>query len=346
MRRRSLLNSFCRFCWFPVSFLHAIPGRSVATNPLPDQAGIILPKAIDGWTRPDAPRRIFSKAIFDYMDGAGELYIGYRFKHLDACEYASHEEDQILVELYWMESSDDAFGLLSGDWGGEPVDLGQGSTVSDAGSPWPGKRALYGSGLLRFWSDTLYARVMAYQETPKSKAALLKLGRAITAGRKNPAPPHLLAALPAAIDAGFKLRTDRISYFRSHLVLNSIYFLSPRNILGLQRSAEAVTASYAPSPGDGARRAVQLLLVRYRDPESARLALGQFEKIYLPEKRISTRQSKPGSRLFSKIEDGWLGYALHGRMLAMVFESPSRESAEQFIDEAAKRLNRLEANRE
>lgn len=346
MRCRSLLNSICWFCWFPIFFLFAQPEGSVAMNPVPDPAGIILPKSIDGWTRPDAPRKISSKNIFDYMDGAGELYIGYRFKYLDVYEYASRDEDQILVELYWMESSDDAFGLLSGDWGGDPVDLGRDSPGADTSRPWSGKRALYGSGLLRLWSDTLYARVMAYQETPKSKAVLLKLGRAIAARRGNPPPPPLLDALPMSIDAGFKLRTDRVSYFRSHLVLNSIYFLSPGNILGLELSGEAVNASYAPPPGDGSRRAMQLLLVRYRDAETARKALGHFEKIYLPERQIATRLSTPGRRLFWQIEDGWLGYGLHRRTLAIVFESPRRETAAQCIDEAMKKLNVLEATHE
>jgi hypothetical protein len=57
------------------------------------------------------------------MNGAGELYIGYRFRHLDVYEYTSGSEENILVELYYMETPDDAFGLLSLDWGGESVTL-------------------------------------------------------------------------------------------------------------------------------------------------------------------------------------------------------------------------------
>jgi len=59
------------------------------------------------------------------MDGAGELYLGYRFDHLESYEYEVQSEKNILVELYFMKTADDAFGLLSLDWGGEPVDLGQ-----------------------------------------------------------------------------------------------------------------------------------------------------------------------------------------------------------------------------
>ncbi|MEE9536609.1 MAG: DUF6599 family protein, partial [Desulfobacterales bacterium] len=85
---------------------------------------INLPKAVGGWTRPEAPRLINSQNIFKYMNGAGELYLGYRFHHLEVFAYSSDGQDNILVELYFMETSDDAFGLLSLDWGGEPVSFG------------------------------------------------------------------------------------------------------------------------------------------------------------------------------------------------------------------------------
>ena len=108
----------------------------------------------------------------------------------------------------------------------------------------PPARALYGGGLLRIWADTIYARVMAYRETPESKEAVLSLGRTIAANRKMPAEPELLNILPQAVDSDWKLRKDRIGYFRSHLVLNSLYYLSHQNILNLDHSTEAVTAPY------------------------------------------------------------------------------------------------------
>ena len=78
-----------------------------------------LPKTVGVWSRPDTPRVIDSTNIFAYMNGAGELYLAYRFKSLDVYEYTSVQQKSILVELYFMETPDDAFGLLSLDWGGE-----------------------------------------------------------------------------------------------------------------------------------------------------------------------------------------------------------------------------------
>jgi hypothetical protein len=127
---------------------------------------ISLPKTIGDWSRPKSPRVIDSSNIFKYMNGAGELYVGYRFNHLEVFDYTSENQDDILVELYFMETPDDAFGLLSLDWGGDPVDLNHLSKNKVTHSVAPSDRALYGGGLLRIWSDNLYARVMAFRETP------------------------------------------------------------------------------------------------------------------------------------------------------------------------------------
>ena len=119
-----------------------------------------LPKQAAAWTRPDAPKRVDAQTIFNYMDGGGELYLAYRFDHLDVYEYASPDHGSILVELYWMRSADDAFGLLSNDWGGERIDLDV-SAVAAPVPQVPAASALFGDGLLRLWSDGLYARVLA-----------------------------------------------------------------------------------------------------------------------------------------------------------------------------------------
>ncbi len=216
-----------------------------------------LPKTVGAWTRPDSHQLVTAKNIFDYMDGAGELYIGYCFDHLESYEYKAQNQNNILVELYFMKTSDDAFGLLSLDWEGEPVELtgepadSNKSLLAKAtpeSSSWP--RALYGQGLLRLWSDTIYARIMASQETPESKGAVLALGRSVVKDRGNPPGPSLLKKLPDSFPADWMLGKDRTSYFRSHLVLNSIYYLGQENMLDLDLNSEAVT-SQPHSPGSG-----------------------------------------------------------------------------------------------
>jgi len=295
---------------------------------------INIPKTVGVWSQPESSRLINSKNIFKYMNGAGELYLGYRFRHLEVFDYTSDDQDNLLVELYFMETSDDAFGLLSLDWGGESVSSGGPPTATSSKSFTSATRALYGGGLLRSWSDYIYARVMAERETPASKEAVLALGKAIAANTKNPPEPELVKILPLKIGPAWKLRIDRLSFFRSHLVLNSIYYLSHENILDLDLSAEAVIAPYEHISNSGGPRRCQFLLVQYENLERARKALNHFHDAYLPEyKKEITADSATHSPSLFKLEDGWLAYKLLGKYIAIVFECPDQESARVIIQE-------------
>ena len=304
---------------------------------------IRLPKTIDSWTRPDSPRIVTSQNIFDYMNGAGELYLGYRFDHLEVYEYTSSQEDDILVELYFMATSDDAFGLLSLDWGGERVTLSDSAqnVKSQAQSHWV--RALYGEGLLRIWTDKLYARVMATRETPASKKAVLSFGKAITGDQKNLPEPGLLKALSSQMGSDWILRKDRMSFFRSYLVLNSIYYLSPQNILELDHSVEAVTAPYEKASEAGDAKRIQFLVVKYENPERARNALDHFHDAFLPEhkKDIQPDSTVENPSVF-EVEEGWMGYKLKGKYLAIVFDCTDQELAQNIIHQNVSNLSKME----
>ena len=235
-----------------------------------------LPQLVGAWKRADAPRTVTAAQIFEYMDGAGELYVGYRFDHLDVWHYVSPSQGDILVELYWMKTSDDAFGLLSNDWGGEPVSLAASWATAPSAATVPPHRALYGAGLLRIWAASVYARLLASNETPASRAAVLDIGRSIASGQEAAPPPVVLAALPLRVASDSRLRPDRVWFLRSHLVLNSAFFLADGNILDLDPSAEVVVAPYTPGPSVAGQKPSQLVLVRYASADAARRALDHF----------------------------------------------------------------------
>ena len=293
-----------------------------------------IPQTVSGWTLSGPAKRVTPKAIFDYMDGAGELYLGYRFKYLDVYEYLKPGESDMLVELYWMESSDDAFGLLSGDWGGEAVNL----AVAQGRGASSDVRSLYGAGLLRIWSGDLYARVLVYQETDASKQAVLAMGRAIVAGCAESEMPRLVSALPEAVGPQFSLKSNRTVYLRSHLVLNSAYFLSSENLLDLGLECEMAAAVYQSSAGADKKKLVHLLLVRYPNEAAARKALAHFQKIYLTGKSFAA-----GDRGTLPIEDGWTGFILSGRGLGLVFEVPDETTTRLFLQSSEQALNNVEA---
>ena len=283
---------------------------------------INLPDTIDRWRLEDPPKRIDSENIFDYMNGAGELYLGYHFDHLWVYEYRDQSGNDILVELYHMKGSNDAFGLLSLDWGGEA----ETTTVT-----FP--QALYGKGLLRVWSDNIYVRIMAVKETPMARDVILQLGKIIASNRSNPSPPKLLRVLKPMLGSHWTLRRDRIGYFYSHLVLNSLYYLSHENILSLNHSTEAVIAVYEKTRKDHDQKRIHFLVINYPDHQQALRALNGFADAYLPDrKREMQPELKNENKNFYQIEDGWMGYKLQNRYLALVFECPSLESAREIMN--------------
>ena len=170
---------------------------------------------------------------------------------------------------------------------------------------------------------------------------MLELGRAIVRGRSAPPPPVHAAAVAAAGAPPFAARADRVCFLRSHLVLNSAYFLAQRDVLALGPSVEAVVAPFERPPAGGACAArATVAAVRYPSAALAAAALARFRSEYL-------RDADPGGNAGAvRIEDGWAGYRLAGRGVALVFEGPGRADAEALLAAAAAALSQVEVPHE
>jgi hypothetical protein len=321
----------------------ADPAR--ATPPRVAGTFIDFPVTVGAWKRSAASRTVTAQDIHEYMDGAGELYLAYRFDHLDVYDYASPGQGTILVEIYWMEHSDDAFGLLSNDWSGESLSLARDWARAPAIAGVPPHRALYGAGLLRMWCARAYVRVLASRESPESRQAVIEIGRTVAAAQAVAPPPALLAALPATSPSRIRLRSDHVWFLRSYLVLNSAYFLATENLLDLEESAEVVVAPYDALPLMAGRKPGQLILVRYTTSDKARSALVHFREGYLPESLRRTAGSGLSVTASAHIEDGWLAYRVFGRALALAFECRTHEQARHLVEEALRKTEKQEGVR-
>jgi hypothetical protein len=298
-----------------------------------DAKPVALPKIVDKWERSHPPETITSDTIFNYMDGAGELYVGYRFNHLDVFEYTCANYDSILVELYYMETADDAFGLLSLDWGGEFISLSAEKSVQTVNPFANSPVALYGAGLLRVWSDNIFARIMTYRETPEAKQAIIQIGKKVVQGQKQSLPPDLLSHIPGTVGDTWALYPDQLHFFRSFAILNSFYYLSHENILDLDISDAAVAAIYKDTSDSKNVKKSQFILIQYEKKDRALQALKRFYNTYLIEfsknMPLDNLSETPNS---FKMEDGWIAYKLSGEYLAIVSGCPSQESAKMFVE--------------
>jgi hypothetical protein len=297
-----------------------------AKRRVPHRPSLPLPATVRGWTRPDTVRLVQPESLFDYMDGGAELYLGYRLRYLEVCSYSHADEDEIVVELFRTETSDDAYGLLSLDWTGERVDL---PAAADT-------RALYEGGLLRLWSDDVYARVMTYRETEASRAAVGELARAIDVGRPHPSPPSMVAEFPRLAPSRYKLVT-RPSLFRSHVALNSVYRVSYQDLLDLGASALGMIGSFAVE-ADSSAAPVYVALVRYARPENCRRGLAHFRRAYLPPDAAPdaaaiapTEQPADPDEGLAEKDGRWVGFTRQGRGLALVFAAPDESTTRLFL---------------
>jgi len=294
-----------------------------------------LPEKLDGWALEGPPQKITRETIFDYMDGGGELYLAYKFNQLLVFKYHNDNHGELLVEIYEMQHPDEAFGLLSLDWTGEPVILKPELAELPANPVAPDIVALYGEGLLRARLDNLYLRILAEKETPGNKKIILKLASLVAAKSQRSALPEILNLIKTASEARWKVKKSRTGYFHSHLILNSLYYLSHENILHLDRDCDGLYTEWSEADPES-RKTSRLILIKYPEDRSARRALSEFREAYLAEKSAlsdDTVGAEIKSEDIIQLEDGWLAWKLSGSSLALVFEAPGPEAVKEILNQ-------------
>jgi hypothetical protein len=218
----------------------------------------LLPEHIDTWTRSDSAVTYDRETIFDYINGAGEVYRSYAFSQVVVVVYYSPNDPDITVELFDMGNTADAYGVFS--YAREQEESGVGGGYEQRGR------------VLCFWQDRYYVCVAFEKRTDDSDRVLMEVARAISE-RLPPAsdPPDLVTLLP---DAGRVAFSER--FFHLHQSLNYNYYLARENILNLGPETDAVLARYAPG-------STYLLLVDYQSESDAAAAASSFKRGYLPD---------------------------------------------------------------
>jgi len=271
----------------------------------------LLPQEILGYKADGKDQFYDRNTTFRYMDGAAELYRSFGFKLLMVRGYVKADHPSIMVELFDMGSSEDAFGVFSFETEGEDVRVGQGSD--------------YGGGLLRFWQGKFFVNVYAEQEASSTTQDVLELGKGIASSIKHEGQKlKLIHYLP---EEGLSERSIR--YFHLYQSLNYHYFVSHQNILRLGEKTNAVLGSYLlPQTNEK----TFLLLIQYPTKKLAGEALQSFVKAYLPEsttaKAIQTENRK------------WAAAQSHQVYVIIVFDAPLKERSEELIQATRTKLER------
>jgi hypothetical protein len=277
-------------------------GETYAAEQDAMSAKLSLPSEAEGWKWDGKEERYDDKAIFNYIDGAGELYLAYGFQSLIVRRLEKQGKPLITADVYEMGSSADAYGVFSFERQDAEAGIGQGSE--------------FGGGLLRFWKGNYFVSVYAEGEGDDVDRAVKALGRAVAASISKTGPkPQLIEYLPGK---SFGLDEKNIYFFRSHVLLNQRFFIAHQNILQLGPTVETVLAEYRPG-----REKMRLLLIRYPSETKALDALSSFRKAYLPEVT---------GRTLVKTEDGaWIELLQFGPFVAIVFGAGSESDATNLL---------------
>jgi hypothetical protein len=268
-----------------------------------------LPSEAADWKWDGKEMKYNSKTLFDYMDGAAELYLTYGFQNLTVRRFEKSKQPPIIVELYEMASPEDAYGLFSFERQDDAAGIGQGSE--------------FGGGLLRFWKGRYFVSIYADGEGAGVESAILKVGRDVANSIPATGPePRLLGFIPGK-ELG--LVDKSVRYLKSHVLLNQRFFIAHQNILNLGRKTEAVMAQYLQD-----RQKAQLLLIRYLDSKEAGDAYQSFMKAYLPD---------AGEKDRSKTEDGkWTFARKRNEFVLVLFGSPTEADAEALLRATERKL--------
>ena len=254
-----------------------------------------LPSSIHQWQVSEPPRMYTGEEIFDYIDGAGEIYRAYNFKDLLTQRYAASNQKEILVEIFDMGSSRNAFGVFTYMQGrGPSVRIGQDGE--------------YKNGLLCFWRGKYFVCVMIEKENELAKKAVLELGKMISAAiREDGERPAITHYLPEGEYLSHTLR-----YFIRHEILNIHFYVADGNVLHLNDETEGVLVRMKEDKS-------YLVLVSYPDQKHADSAYVDFVTQYMPDAREAG--------IVETENDKWTACARQKSFVAVVFDARTRDHA-------------------
>ncbi len=275
--------------------------RSSLAKPL-DLLQTGLPVELLGWKAEPKDLIFNNETIFDYIDGAGEVYRAYGLRYCLSRRFKMVNNPDIILDIFDMGTSENAFGVFTHDQDGEEAGIGQG--------------ALYRYGWLRFWKDKYFVSIYPEEETKTTRRAVMELGNTVASIiKKEGAKPRILSVLPKE---GLEPRSIR--YLYDPVILNYHYYLSDANILFLENKTDVVLAEYRR----GKIYAILLIAV-YPSHDKAVETHANLLRSYIPES---------GSKGIARLENGkWSALQIKDRIIVFVLEADSRSFAEDLVKE-------------
>lgn len=263
----------------------------------------LLPDYVNSWHKQDADEIYLPQNLHEFIDGGAELYISYGFQKLFHRTYSSPDLPDILVDIFDMGNSANAFGIFMHTRENIDSTFGQGSE--------------YVQGFLNFWKGRFYISLLALAETEDTKKALFALAKHIDMHIPEEGEiPSLVNKLPQQ-----GLKPSSIRYFHNYVWLNSYLYLSNENIFKIYDNDQIALARYT--------NGTTLIIIQYADTSKSIQVWNELSQNSFPELKIN----QPFLR-----QKTWLQFYLQPPFLIVLANDDSPEPFKKLLNEIVQKL--------
>jgi len=262
---------------------------------------------IENWVKSEDPQIYYPENLFEYINGAAEIYLAYDFKELLVAQFDHEKSDaNISVEIYDMGNQKNSFGIYSVERYPDnqfiPIGI-QGYTEE---------------GILNFLIGRYYVKLFCFGCSGDSEDALMDFAKGITAKvEKKGTLPSLLDVFPQ------KGKIDNSEKF----ILN--------NFLGYGFLHNGFLVNYKTDDFE-----FDCFLIEGRDQEDAEQMWQQYieAKIDSPDKPGAGKVINIKDRYYKNIFVIWIDKYICG---VMKIEDGSEELGKEYLEIMVKNLKEL-----
>lgn len=140
---------------------------------------------ISGWKQSGEILTFSPRKLYDYENGAADLYLTYDFQELKVAEYQNEKKASVTVEVYRHKTPRNAFGIYSQE------------RLSNANFLDIGAQGYLGKGILNFVTGNYYVKMNSIDTGAEDEEVLLTFARKVVEnlGGKG-SLPSILSAFP------------------------------------------------------------------------------------------------------------------------------------------------------
>ena len=140
---------------------------------------------ITGWKQSGEIQTFSPKDLYEYIDGAADLYLSYDFQELKVAEYQNEKKASVIIEVYRHKTPIYAFGIYSQE------------RLSDANFLDIGAQGYSEKDILNFVAGNCYVKINSFKTGPEEQEVLLTFAKKVVGnlGEKG-SLPSILSSFP------------------------------------------------------------------------------------------------------------------------------------------------------